>query len=86
MRKQELIYLHALCHLLRERLAGDDDAPADPFSRYDDATVTPTGVHRSKATHQAAVFALLEGIVTVLEEPDQSPANPSQSVDSGRPD
>lgn len=85
MRKQEFIYLHALCHLLRERLAGDD-APADPFSRYDDATVTPTGVHRSKATHQAAVFALLEGIVTVLEEPDGSPANPSQSVDSGRQD
>lgn len=61
MRKQELVYVHGLLVGLRdfyeERTGESIDTP-----EYDAMTVRPTSIHRGKADHEAAVFALSEAL------------------------
>lgn len=57
MRKQELVYLHGLLVGIRdfyETRTGE----TVPTPAYDAMDVGPTSVHRGKAEHEAAVFAL----------------------------
>ena len=70
MRKQELIHLHALCLLLRERVDERTEITSEAFAGYDDSRLDPSAVHRRKAEHHEAVLALLEGLATALSEPD----------------
>ncbi|PSQ29396.1 metal-binding protein [Halobacteriales archaeon QS_9_68_17] len=53
MRKNELVHLHSLLRLLRERYA-DDGA----FAEYDALSINPTHAHRSKGAHKDAVLSL----------------------------
>lgn len=57
MRKQELVYLHGLLLGVRdfyeERTGTSISTP-----EYDAMDVRPTSIHRGKAEHEAAVFAL----------------------------
>lgn len=57
MRKQELVYVHGLLAGLRdfyEERTGESIRTPE----YDAMTVRPTSIHRGKADHEAAVFAL----------------------------
>jgi hypothetical protein len=73
MRKQELIHLHALCLLLRERLEDRAAIPPETVASYDDSHLGPTAVHRRKAEHKDAVLALLDGLATAVSETDRTP-------------
>jgi hypothetical protein len=56
MRKNELVHLHSLLRLLRERYADDADDAA--FAEYDALSINPTHAHRSKGAHKDGVLSL----------------------------
>jgi hypothetical protein len=61
MRKQELVYVHGLLlgvHEFYEERTGE----AVSIPEYDAMDVRPTSIHRGKAEHEAAVFALSEAL------------------------
>lgn len=58
MRKRETLYLHALFVLVRREFEEERDLAAGPFDECGATAVAPTAVHRSKADHQRALFAL----------------------------
>ena len=61
MRKQELVYVHGLLIGVRdfyEERTGESIAAPE----YDAMDVRPTSIHRGKAEHEAAVFALAEAL------------------------
>ncbi|QLH81906.1 UPF0058 family protein [Halosimplex pelagicum] len=58
MRKRESLYLHALFVLVRREFEDERDLAAGPFDEYDGTAVGPTAVHRPKAAHERALFAL----------------------------
>ena len=84
MRKQELIHLHALCLLLRERLDERNAISPEAFAGYDDIRLDPTAVHRRKAEHHEAVLALLDGLTTALPEPGRESGDDEQRDASRR--
>lgn len=57
MREQELVYVHGLLVSLRDFHEARTGEPI-PTPEYDAMTVCPTSIHRGKAEHEAAVFAL----------------------------
>ena len=61
MRKQELVYVHGLLVGLRDFYQERTGEPI-PTSEYDSMSVRPTSIHRGKAEHEAAVFALSEAM------------------------
>ena len=61
MRKQELVYVHGLLVALRDFYEGQT-GESIPVPEYDAMDVRPTSIHRGKAEHEAAVFALAEGM------------------------
>lgn len=83
MRKQELIHLHALCLLLRERLEERLPLEQEAFAGYDDRHLDPTAVHRRKAEHHDAVLTLLDDLTTALPESNQG--SDDEHRESSRP-
>ena len=61
MRKQELVYVHGLLVCLRDFYEERTGEPI-PTPEYDAMEVTPASIHRGKAEHEAAVFALSEAL------------------------
>ena len=61
MRKQELVYVHGLLVGLRDFYEERTGEPV-PTPEYDAMAVRPTSIHRGKAEHEAAVFALSEAL------------------------
>jgi len=57
MRKRESIHLHALFALVRREFE-ERDMATGTFDEYDELSVRPTAVHRSKTAHERALFAL----------------------------
>ncbi|WP_123538327.1 UPF0058 family protein [Halosimplex salinum] len=66
MRKRESLYLHALFALVREEFEHDRDLATEAFEEYETMDVSPTAVHRSKAVHERAVFALADELSSVV--------------------
>jgi len=58
MRKRESLYLHALFALVRQEFEDERGVDTGAFDEYDGIDAGPTAVHRSKATHERALFAL----------------------------
>jgi hypothetical protein len=61
MRKQELVYVHGLLVGLRDFYEERTGEPI-PVPEYDAMDVRPASIHRGKAEHEAAVFALSEAL------------------------
>lgn len=59
MRKDELVYLHALCATLRRHFEDDETLPDPELDRDERTDVSPRAVHRQKADHREAVQRLL---------------------------
>jgi hypothetical protein len=70
MRKQELVYVHGLLLGVRE-FYEERTGEAIPTPEYDAMNVRPTSIHRGKAEHEAAVFALAETLAEAMGTPTQ---------------
>lgn len=68
MRKQELVYVHGLLLEVRE-FYEERTGEAVPTTEYDTMDVRPTSIHRGKAEHEAAVFALAEALAEGMGTP-----------------
>lgn len=66
MRKQELVYVHGLLVALRDFYEGRT-GESIPAPEYDAMDVRPTSIHRGKAEHEAAVFALSEAMAERMD-------------------
>lgn len=81
MYKQELVQLHALCVLIRARLEERHGVSADAFRSYDRYGVSPTAIHRRKGVHERAIFHLLDGIETAIDDASSPRDAPRPSTD-----
>lgn len=68
MGKQELVYLHGLLVGLRD-VYEEHTGESVPTPEYDAMDVRPTSIHRGKAEHEAAVFALSEAMAERMDIP-----------------
>jgi hypothetical protein len=65
MKKQELIHLHGL--LAEVSNYYEEHSGSIDLSQYEDLSVRPTSIHKSKTEHKRAVFALASGITSDVE-------------------
>jgi len=72
MRKQELVYVHGLLVALRD-FHEEQTGQSIPAPEYDAMDVRPTSIHRGKAEHEAAVFALSEALAERMGTPPRRP-------------
>lgn len=79
MRKHDLVHLHTLLALCRRDIAERDGEPRDAYDAYESLGVAPTGLTRRKSDHEAAVFALLDGLeATVRDAGGEEPVDPAE--------
>jgi hypothetical protein len=67
MKKQELIHLHGLLAQVEEHYEMETGCEVE-HDEYTSLGVRPTSIHKSKTDHKAAVFALVDGITSTMEE------------------
>lgn len=67
MRKQSLLHLHELVHLIHSKLRKEGCLDPDQHRRHKDAPTRPSSVHTPKETHKQAVTLYLEDITKALE-------------------
>ncbi|WP_336021801.1 UPF0058 family protein [Halobellus salinisoli] len=72
MKKQELIHLHGLLAEVHTQVEMWEDEDVS-LEAYNELGVRPTSIHKSKTDHKAAVFKLVKGITSSLDEAEQSP-------------
>ncbi|MFA1610264.1 UPF0058 family protein [Halobellus rubicundus] len=70
MKKQELIHLHGLLAEVHTQVEAWEDEEV-PLEAYNELGVRPTSIHKSKTDHKAAVFKLVKGITSSMEEVEQ---------------
>ena len=75
MKKQELIHLHGLLAEVHTQIEEWDDDEV-PLTAYNELGVKPTSIHKSKTDHKAAVFKLVKGITSSLDEAEQEAVAP----------
>lgn len=68
MRKRDLVYLHSLLSLVRERIAEWEDEPEGAYDAYESLGVSPSGINRQKDEHERAIRALLDGIEATIQQ------------------
>lgn len=73
MNKQSLIHLHALLTNVREDLAAREEVPEGVYREYEQYGVRHTSIHRSKGSHEEAVWLLLDGIDQTIGEEAERP-------------
>jgi hypothetical protein len=67
MKKQELIHLHGLLAQVQNHYEEQTGDTVD-HDEYATLGVRPTSIHKSKTDHKAAVFALVDGITSEMED------------------
>jgi hypothetical protein len=75
MKKQELIHLHGLLAEVRAQCESWQGEDLD-LTEYRDFGVRPTSIHKSKTEHKEAVFELVKGITSAMDEPTQEAVAP----------
>jgi hypothetical protein len=75
MKKQELIHLHGLLAEVREQCEAWEGETFD-LEEYRDLGVRPTSIHKSKTDHKQAVFKLVSGITTGMDEQERERVAP----------
>jgi len=70
MKKQELIHLHGLLAEVHTQVEAWEDEEVS-LEAYNELGVRPTSIHKSKTDHKAAVFKLVKGITSSMEEVEQ---------------
>ncbi|MFB6172817.1 MAG: UPF0058 family protein [Haloarculaceae archaeon] len=79
MRKRDLVHLHALLALVRDRLAERGDPPDGAYDAYEALEVPPTGINHRKSEHERAVAALLDGIEATIAARERTAGPPSDA-------
>jgi hypothetical protein len=70
MKKQELIHLHGLLAEVHTQVESWEDEEVS-LEAYNELGVRPTSIHKSKTDHKAAVFKLVKGITSSMDEVEQ---------------
>lgn len=66
MHKDELLQLHSLLCQVRKFFGQADLGDASVFAEYEDLSVSPQHIHKSKTDHKRAVFLLGKGLSEVV--------------------
>ena len=72
MKKQELIHLHGLLAEVSNHFEQRMDEPLE-CTEYENQSVRPTSIHKSKTEHKEAVFDLAGGITGAIDEEVKEP-------------
>lgn len=74
MHKDELLELHEQMVIIKEYFESLEEIPDDLFSEYDQLSVDPDDIHKSKSEHKHAVFVLGNALADALSEDEFSNA------------
>ncbi|ERH01012.1 MAG: putative metal-binding protein [Halonotius sp. J07HN6] len=74
MHKDELLELHEQMVTIMEYFREQETVDASLFDPYDELTVEPDHVHKSKSEHKHAVFVLGNALATAMSEDEFSDA------------
>lgn len=66
MKKNELVHLHSLFHLLKRHLIAEGAVDEEAFEEYDELSVRPQHVYKAKGHHQEGVRVLATAIANEL--------------------
>ena len=74
MHKDELLELHEQMVTIMESFRAQESVDSSLFEPYDELTVEPDHVHKSKSEHKHAVFVLGNALATAMSEDEFSSA------------
>ncbi len=74
MHKDELLELHNQMVIIMEYFREQDGINSSLFDPYDELSVSPDDVHKSKSEHKHAVFVLGNALATAMSEDEFSSA------------
>ena len=66
MKKNELVHLHSLFHLLKRHFVESGAIDEEAFEEYEDLPVRPQHVYKAKGQHQEGVQVLADAIANEL--------------------
>ena len=74
MHKDELLELHEQMVTIMEHFRDQETVNDELFEPYDELSVDPSHVHKSKSEHKHAVFVLGNALANAMSEDEFSPA------------
>ncbi|MGQ4555692.1 UPF0058 family protein [Halobellus sp. GM3] len=74
MHKEELLELHEQMVIIKDNFAAREDVDETIFDPYEQLSVDPSHVHKSKSEHKHAVFVLGNALATAMSEDEFSNA------------
>ncbi len=74
MHKDELLELHEQMVIIMNYFRTQEDVDEELFAPYDELSVTPSDVHKSKSEHKHAVFVLGNALASALSDDEFSNA------------
>ena len=74
MHKDELLELHEQMVMIMENFRAREDVDSDLFEPYEQLSVDPSHVHKSKSEHKHAVFVLGNALASAMSEDEFSNA------------
>jgi hypothetical protein len=74
MHKDELLELHEQMVIIKEHFQAREEVPDGLFDPYDELTVDPSHVHKSKSEHKHAVFVLGNALASAMSTDEFSSA------------
>jgi hypothetical protein len=74
MHKDELLELHEQMVSIMESFRAQESVDSSLFDPYDELSVDPSHVHKSKSEHKHAVFVLGNALATAMSEDEFSNA------------
>ncbi|WP_330632361.1 UPF0058 family protein [Halocatena halophila] len=74
MHKDELLELHNQMVIIMEYFREQEGINSSLFDPYDELSVSPDDVHKSKSEHKHAVFVLGNALATAMSEDEFSSA------------
>jgi hypothetical protein len=74
MHKDELLELHEQMVVIMEHFRSQEDVDSELFEPYEELSVDPSHVHKSKSEHKHAVFVLGNALATAMSDDEFSNA------------
>ena len=74
MHKEELLELHEQMVIIKDNFAAREGVDETIFEEYEQLSVDPSHVHKSKSEHKHAVFVLGNALATAMSEDEFSNA------------
>ncbi|WP_224450049.1 UPF0058 family protein [Haloprofundus salilacus] len=74
MHKDDLLELHEQMVIIMEYFRSQEDVDSSLFDPYDELSVEPSHVHKSKSEHKHAVFVLGNALASAMSDDEFSNA------------